>query len=56
MNDQHCAGWHANSAVCQVVYLPVDKDVQLARIARRQETEPHQTFRMSEADVDQWRK
>ncbi|MFF8232233.1 hypothetical protein [Streptomyces caelestis] len=31
------------------------KDVQLARIAHRQATTPHQTFPMSEADVDQWR-
>jgi len=46
----------ANGAACRVVYLPVDKDVQLARIARRQQTEPHQTFPMSEADVDRWRK
>jgi hypothetical protein len=38
-----------------VVYLPVDKDVQLARIAHRQATAPRQTFPMSEADVDQWR-
>jgi hypothetical protein len=38
-----------------VVYLPVDKDIQLARIAHRQATAPHQTFPMSEADVDQWR-
>ena len=38
----------ADGAACQVV-------VQLARIARRQETEPHQTFPMSEADVDRWR-
>jgi predicted kinase len=45
----------ANGAACQVVYLPVDKDVQLARVARRQATEPHRTFLMSEADVDQWR-
>ena len=45
----------ADGAACQVVYLPVDKDVQLARIARRQETEPHKTFPMSEADVDRWR-
>jgi predicted kinase len=49
--------WLARSAgaSCQVVYLPVDKDVQLARIAHRQATAPHQTFRMSEAEVDQWR-
>ena len=46
----------ASGAECRVVYLPVDKDVQLARIARRLETAPHQTFPMSEADVDQWRK
>lgn len=46
----------ADGAACRVVYLPVDKDVQLARIARRQETEPHQTFPMSEADLDKWRK
>jgi polyphosphate kinase 2 (PPK2 family) len=38
-----------------VVYLPVDKDVQLARIAHRQATAPHRTFPMSEADVDRWR-
>ena len=45
----------ASGAACQVVYLPVEKDVQLARIARRQETAPHETFSMTEADVDQWR-
>ncbi|WP_411093483.1 AAA family ATPase [Streptomyces sp. 049-1] len=42
-------------ASCQVVYLPVDKDVQLARVAHRQETTPHQTFPMSEPDLDAWR-
>lgn len=45
----------ANGAACRVVYLPVDKEVQLARIARRQDAEPHRTFPMSEADVDRWR-
>ena len=45
----------AAGARCQVVYLPVDKDVQLARIAHRQETAPHRTFPMSEADVAAWR-
>jgi predicted kinase len=45
----------ANRAACQVIYLPVDKDVQLARIAQRQATAPHETFPMTEADVDQWR-
>jgi predicted kinase len=49
--------WLARSAgaSCQVVYLPVDKDVQLARIAHRQAIAPDQTFPMSEVDVDQWR-
>jgi predicted kinase len=42
-------------AACQVVYLPVDKDVQLARITHRQATAPHQTFPRSEADLDRWR-
>jgi predicted kinase len=42
-------------AACRVVYLPVDKDVQLTRIAYRQATTPHETFPMSEADVDAWR-
>lgn len=44
-----------NGAACQVVYLPIDRDVQLARISRRQATEPHRTFLMSETDVDLWR-
>jgi len=49
--------WLARSAgaACQVVYLPVDKNVQLSRIAHRQAMAPHQTFPMSEADVDRWR-
>lgn len=56
-DERSALRWLARSAgaTCQVVYLPVDKDVQLARIAHRQETTPHQTFPMSEADVDAWR-
>ena len=56
-DERSALRWLARSAgaACQVVYLPVDKDVQLARIAHRQETTPHQTFPMSEADVDAWR-
>ena len=46
----------SNGATSQVVYLPIDQDVQLARIAQRQSTEPHRTFLMSEADVDRWRR
>jgi predicted kinase len=56
-DERSALRWLARSAgaACQVVYLPVDKDVQLARIAHRQETTPHLTFPMSEADVDAWR-
>ena len=56
-DERSALRWLAGSAgaSCQVVYLPVDRDVQLARIAHRQAMAPHQTFPMSEADVDQWR-
>jgi predicted kinase len=56
-DERSALRWLARSAgaSCQVVYLPVDKDVQLARIAHRQATAPDETFPMSEADVDQWR-
>jgi predicted kinase len=55
-DERSALRWLARSAgvACQVVYLPVSKDVQLARIAHRQATTPEQTFPMSEADVDQW--
>ncbi len=56
-DERSALRWLARSAgaACQVVYLPVDKNVQLARIAHRQDTTPHLTFPMSEADVDAWR-
>jgi predicted kinase len=56
-DERSALRWLARSAgvSCQVIYLPVDKDVQLARIAHRQATTPHQTFPMSEAEVDAWR-
>ena len=45
-DERSALRWLARSAgaASQVVYLPVDKDVQLARIAHRQATTPHQTF------------
>lgn len=46
---------HSAGASCQLVYLPVDRNVQLARIVQRQESTPHQTFPISEADLDAWR-
>jgi predicted kinase len=56
-DERSALRWLARSAgaASQVVYLAVDKDTQLARIAHRQATAPHRTFPMSEADVDQWR-
>ena len=56
-DERSALRWLARSAgaACQVVYLPVDRDTQLARIAHRQETTPQQTFPMTEADLDQWR-
>ena len=56
-DERSALRWLARSvgASCQVVYLPVDKNVQLARIAHRQATAPHQTFPMSEADMEAWR-
>jgi predicted kinase len=56
-DERSALRWLAQSAgaACQVVYLPVDKDEQLARIAHRQATAPDQTFLMSETDVDAWR-
>ncbi|WP_249416572.1 ATP-binding protein [Streptomyces sp. TS71-3] len=56
-DERSALRWLAGSvgASCRVVYLPVDRDVQVARIAHRQETTPHQTFPMTEADLDAWR-
>jgi predicted kinase len=56
-DERSALRWLARSAgaACQVVYLPVDKDVQLARIAHRQETAAHQTFPMTAAELDAWR-
>jgi predicted kinase len=40
---------------CRVVYLPVDLEVQLGRIAHRQATMAHETFPMPESEVVTWR-
>jgi streptomycin 6-kinase len=56
-DERSALRWLATEAgaTCQVIYLPVDKEVQRARIAHRQATAPHTTFPMTEADIDQWR-
>jgi len=38
-------------ASCRLVYVPVDHETQLSRIAHRQATTPDETFPMSEADI-----
>ncbi|MGH3220773.1 MAG: AAA family ATPase [Streptosporangiaceae bacterium] len=42
-------------ASSRVVYLPVDRATQLARIRGRQARTPDETFVMTEAEVDSWR-
>ncbi len=56
-DERSALRWLARSAgaSCRVVYLPVDEDVQLARIAHRQATAPQRTFPMTEADLALWR-
>jgi len=49
--------WLARSvgASSQIVYLPVNRATQLERIQRRWHDAPHETFAITEADVDEWR-
>jgi predicted kinase len=56
-DERSALRWLARSAgaSCRVVYLSVDKDAQLARIARRQAEIPQRTFPMTEAEIDMWR-
>lgn len=56
-DERSALRWLADEAeaLCQMVYLPVDPDVQLARIAHRQATSPEETFPMPEADIVAWR-
>ena len=55
-DERSALRWLAPSAgaSCQVIYLPIDKDVQRARIVHRQATAPHTTFPMADADIDRW--
>jgi len=49
--------WLARSAAAssQVVYLPVDRETQRERIQHRWIHQPHETFVITEADMDGWR-
>ncbi|WNV84685.1 ATP-binding protein [Umezawaea sp. Da 62-37] len=57
-DERSALRWLAVSvgASCRVIYMPVDEDVQRARIAHRQAAAPHTTFPMTETDMDTWRK
>jgi predicted kinase len=48
--------WMAASvgASCEIVYLPVDRDVQWSRIQNRWEQAPEQNFPMAESELDGW--
>jgi predicted kinase len=56
-DERSALRWLATEAgaSCQVIYLPVDKHVQRARIAHRQAIAPHTTVPITEADIDRWR-
>jgi predicted kinase len=56
-DERSALRWLADQTglACQVVYLPVELGVQLARIAPRQAETPHETFPMPEADILTWR-
>lgn len=49
--------WMAASvgASCQIVYLPVEREVQWSRIQNRWKNTPEQTFPMAETELDPWR-
>ena len=56
-DERSALRWIAASlgANCQVVYMPVERDEQLARVRTRWERTPEQTFPITEAELDAWR-
>jgi predicted kinase len=56
-DERSALRWTAASlgAACQVIYLPVDREVQLSRVRGRWGRTPEQTFPMTEAELDAWR-
>ena len=45
----------AVGAACEIVYLPVERDVQWRRIQDRWASTPSETFPMAETELDDWR-
>src|SRR3954452_18049774 len=56
-DERSALRWMAASvgATCQVIYLSVDRDVQLTRVQARWEHTPELTFPMTEGELDAWR-
>jgi predicted kinase len=56
-DERSALRWLASEvgAQCNVVYVPVELEAQLARIAHRENSTPHEYFPMPEQDVVQWR-
>ncbi len=56
-DERSALRWLAASvgASCQVVYLPVERDVQWSRIEARRKSAPEQTFPMAEDELDGWK-
>lgn len=44
----------AVGASCEIVYLPVEREVQWSRIRARAQSTPEQTFPMAEEELDGW--
>ena len=56
-DERSALRWMAASvgASCEIVYLPVEREVQWSRIQNRWKHTPEQTFPMAEAELDPWR-
>ncbi|SDE25814.1 AAA family ATPase [Auraticoccus monumenti] len=56
-DERSALRWLAASrgASCEVVHLPVSRDVQLQRIRDRWARTPEETYPISEAELDRWR-
>jgi len=56
-DERSALRWMAASvgASCEIVYLPVDREVQWSRIQERWKHTPEQTFPMAETELGPWR-
>jgi len=56
-DERSALRWMAASvgASCEIVYLPVEREVQWSRIQDRWKHTPDQTFPMGEGELDPWR-